>query len=377
MSCLRCVAEKDFFGGAVYKKKNCGEAAKWLGRSGKPCWLAAAVVAMLGGVALVAVGAAALSKAKVSTTGGEYYERLARYYEEDFPDFNQTTVSNIPGFQHVQATVPWSLVGANGTDQRSFQATALVGRVPRPAEMQNGVRVKDVAVSLHLTQSLPNGTTVTSVVTAPRYFLIDTNEGHSTKLDWVCLVVEHDAHGAPWNFSSTFQTCAYPFDMFVLPPDTYRRGVFSDEPINVRVISRHNPVLWLQAQSGGVLSNVRDVRSVTVPPQAPLFLGLGVALVAVGLTALLYFLACVSGTEAGEVPPWEVEVGANNVEKMSAAKSEAPKTEDDSAVSDRRSKTEDDSAVSDRRSAKPADPRERSGAYSARSTTTAEDEDDA
>jgi len=306
---------------------------KWFCRRNRACFLVAWVVALAAGVGLIVGAAAMIAGGQKSTTGEHYWDRLRLYYANDFPDFNDTTVTNYAGFVHRARPVPWNLVGKNGTDSRHFYATALVGTVPRPTGTSRSVTAQ---FDLTLSQTY-GGTIVTSQIRSLGYQLVPNDvtiaTGQTGKLHNFCMVIEHAAHGGQWTLSEAYPSCEYPFEP--VAASNYGQGVLSSDPIHVTILTRWNLEWWLLEQSQGRLTNVPDTEVLLVNPNMPTLLGLGCALLVTGAVLLPYFCCCVVPPEADEVAPWEVEAGQVAVESMPAGEvegfAEKSKTADESA----------------------------------------------
>jgi len=338
---------------------------KWFCRRNRACFLVAWVVALAAGVGLIVGAAAMVAGGQKSTTGEHYWDRLKLYYANDFPDFNDTTVTSIvttaateaavANFVHVSTPVSWSLVGPNGTDVRTFQQMALVGTIPRNTR-GNGV-IEDMIVTLELQQ----GSVTSSFSTLPIPYQFTPG---GARIDQACFVIEHTAHGGPWQQSGTYPFCNVPFDD-AKSSASYGDPARRNHPVVIVILSSYNPALWLKAQSNGNLNQVPDTEVLLVDPNMPTLLGLGCALLVAGAVLLPYFCCCVVPPEADEVAPWEVEAGQVAVEAVTTG---AP-IEGFADVA----KTDDEASDRSGRSSRASDPKaksRRSGAYSEKSETT-------
>ena len=277
--------------------KTCCAQVGWHQRQFKMFYLIGLSIGMVVGIVLVVVGITYIVNGEKSTVGQEYYSRLGYWYRNDFPDWTDTTVTSpdVPtGFTRVQTPLTWNLVGANGTDTRSYQNDVFVGLAPRPAS-------GDLQMTLNFVQT--NGTLVIpnqDPVTTAAYPVTNATTGGAT-LTSACVVIKHEAHNGPWLLGDE-ESCFYPFTA-----DAARQYSLTPSGTDVIVIlvSSFNPVLYLEKTAEGAFPDVPDADIILVDPNTPTFFGAGAAIFVICLLWAIYFCCCVVQATPDEVAPWE------------------------------------------------------------------------
>jgi len=305
MGCLPCCAKKEETqpqAGALVPESP-WDRFKWFCKTNRYvlmwCWgimIGVGIALLIGGIALIATG-------RKSTIGAEYWYINDVYRNNDFPDFDDTTVTSPSGFVSVASPFTWYLKGANGTDTRTYNASYKVGAIPRPA---SGTVLSGVSLTLVQQGSWFQraGDSVTSTIDLPSYPL--THPASPTLvLDNLCIAIEHTEHGGAWALSH--ESCTYPYD--AISNSSYSAGATG--PITLVITTSYNPILWLgkyQDTTAAQQPTIRDEEVLVVNPNTPKLFGAGAALCAVGIALLVFFACYVLPVAPDARPPWEPQV---------------------------------------------------------------------